>query len=325
VRAAEELTTGTPTGGQETPGTTGRSYWLILWLRFRRDRGAMFGLACIGFFFAMALLAPLVSRMIGHGPNELFLTMRTPLGLPKGPTRGFPFGADQVGRDVFVRCLYGARTALIVALLGTAAATVIGVAIGIVAGLYGGWLDTVVSRTIDVWLSLPLLLFAIGLATVCSSSPNGCLGGALQPGLSLVIGIIALFSWPYIARIVRGQVITLRNGEFVEAARSLGASNGRIVFAEMLPNLMAPILVYATLTLPGNVLFEAALSFLGVGVPQSTPSWGRMLSDASSGSLFTYAWWMVVFPGGFLLLMTFAFYMVGDGLRRAIDPRSPVR
>jgi peptide/nickel transport system permease protein len=139
--------------------------------------------------------------------------------------------------------------------------------------------------------------------------------------LPLVTGIIAMFTWPYMARIVRGQVISLRERDFVEASRSVGASDARIMFWELLPNLMAPILIFATFTIPGNILFEAALSFLGVGVPQSTPSWGRMLADSTNGSLFTYAWWMMVFPGLFLLLTTLAFYLVGDGLRDALDPR----
>jgi peptide/nickel transport system permease protein len=325
VRPAERLLTPEPIEPDESEPAAGRSFRRILWARFRHDRGAMVGLVLVSIFLAMALLAPLVARLVGHGPNDLYPSMRTPLGLPKGPNIHFLFGADQVGRDVFVRVMYGARTALLIAVIGTSFATVLGVAIGVAAGYYGGRFDTVVSRVVDVWLSLPLLLFAISLSTVCAASSTGCLGGLLQPGMGLVIAIIALFSWPYVARIARGQVLTLRSREFVEASKSLGASNRRIMFAELLPNLMAPILVYATLTLPGVVLFEAALSFLGVGVPQSTPSWGRMLSDATSGSLFTYAWWMAVFPGMFLLTMTFAFYLVGDGMRRALDPRSAMR
>jgi peptide/nickel transport system permease protein len=167
---------------------------------------------------------------------------------------------------------------------------------------------------------MPVLLLAIGLASVCSISPNGCLGGLLQPGLTLVIGIIALFTWPNMARLVRGQALTLREKEFVEAARSLGARGYRIMFKELLPNLLAPIVVYATLLIPSNILFEAALSFLGVGVPQSTPSWGRMLSDASAGQIFTVAWWMMLFPGLFLLATTLSFNLVGDGLRDALGP-----
>jgi peptide/nickel transport system permease protein len=169
-------------------------------------------------------------------------------------------------------------------------------------------------------LSMPVLLLAIGVASVCSISPNGCLGGLLQPGLSLVIAIIALFTWPNMARLVRGQALTLREREFVEAARSLGARSPRIMFKELLPNLLAPIVVYATLLIPSNILFEAALSFLGVGVPQTTPSWGRMLADASAGQIFTVAWWLMLFPGLFLLVTTLSFNLVGDGLRDALGP-----
>jgi peptide/nickel transport system permease protein len=302
-----------------------RSGGELVWARFRRDKAAVVGLVLAATIVGLAILAPAFARLTGHGPNELFESMRGNFGLPKGPNASFWFGADQVGRDLFVRVMYGARTSLIVALVGTGIATLIGIVVGMWAGYYRGWLDTFISRSVDIWLSLPLLLFAVGLSTVCSSSVKGCLGGLLQPGLPLVTGIIALFTWPYIARIVRGQVISLRERDFVEAARSLGSNDARIMFSELLPNLMAPILVYATLTIPGNILFEAALSFLGVGVPQSTPSWGRMLSDATGGSLFTQAWWMMVFPGVFLLLTTLAFYLIGDGLRDALDPRRGVR
>jgi len=247
--------------------------------------------------------------------------MLTPdLGLPKGPNGTFWFGADQVGRDVFLRTIYGIRTSLVIAFVATGLASLIGVVLGLSAGFVGGFYDTAVSRLVDIVLSMPLLLFAIGLSTVCSISPNGCLHGLLQPGLSLVIGIIALFTWPNIARIVRGQVLSLREREFIEAARSLGARNYWIMFRELLPNLVAPIVVYTSLIIPSNILFEAGLSFLGVGVPQSTPSWGRMLSDATNGQLFTYAWWMMVFPGAFLVLTTLSFNLVGDGLRDALGP-----
>jgi len=303
----------------------GRSNRSLVWARLRKDKAAILGLILVAIIVGVAIFAPLLARLTGHTPNELFENMRTELGLPMGPDARFWFGADQVGRDLFVRVMYGARTSLFVSVVGTSLATLIGVVVGLLAGYHRGWLDTVISRSVDVWLSLPLLLFAVGLSTVCSSSLRGCLGGLLQPGLRLVTGIIALFTWPYIARIVRGQVSSLREREFVEAARAMGASDARIMFSELLPNLMAPILVYATLTIPGNILFEAALSFLGVGVPQSTPSWGRMLSDATNGSLFTYAWWMMVYPGLFLLLTTLAFYLIGDGLRDALDPRRGAR
>lgn len=305
-----------------TPGepVRARSPWRLFWARFVQDRAAVAGLVFIIVLVALAVFAPLISRLVGHSPNQLFGNMLTRLGLPKGPSAHFWFGADQAGRDVFIRTLYGARTSLTVSVVGTAAATVLGTITGSVAGYYGGWLDTALSRLIDVLLSLPLLLFAIGLASVCSVSTRGCAGGTLKPGLSLVMAIIALFTWPYMARIVRGQVIALKQRDFVEAARALGARDSRIMFVDLLPNLVAPIIVYATLTLPTNILFEASLSYLGVGVPQSTPSWGRMLSDATSGSLFTYAWWMMLYPGLFLLLTTLAFNLVGDGLMDGLLP-----
>jgi peptide/nickel transport system permease protein len=299
----------------------GRSNWELFRTRFAKDRAAIVGTVILAVLLLLAATAPLFARLLDHGPNELFDSMVTPdLGLPKGPNGEFWFGGDQVGRDVFIRTLYGARTSLIVALGATGIATVIGVTFGMTAGFRGGVFDTLISRTADIVLSMPVILFAIGIASVCSITSTGCLGGLLQPGFSLVIGIISLFTWPMIARIVRGQVLSLREREFIEASRSLGAGTGRIMFRELLPNLVAPVVVYTTLMIPNNILFEAALSFLGVGVPQSTPSWGRMLSDATSGSLFTYAWWMMVFPGVFLLLTTLSFNLVGDGLRDALGP-----
>ena len=184
-------------------------------------------------------------------------------GLPKGPNADFFFGADQSGRDVFVRVLYGARTSLLVAIVATGVAVVIGTVLGLISGYFRGFTDTVISRCIDVILALPLLLFAIGIVAACGTSKEGCIGGLVQPGLGLVIFIIAIFSWPYIARIVRGNVLSIREKEYVEAARSLGAGNFRIMFKEVLPNLIAPIIVYSTLLIPSNILFEAALSFLG--------------------------------------------------------------
>jgi peptide/nickel transport system permease protein len=315
----EQFETG---AGDTVVAARARSSWELFRTRFMQDKAAVFGAVVIAVLVVLALAAPLFAKLTGHGPNELFGDeMLTPdLGLPKGPNAQFWFGGDTVGRDVFVRTMYGARTSLIVAIVATGLAALIGIAVGMLAGYRGGVTDTIVSRAADVFLSMPILLFAIGVATVCSISPNGCLGGLLQPGLSLVIGVIALFTWPNMARLVRGQVFTLREKEFVEASRSLGAGSFRIMFRELLPNLLAPIVVYATLLVPANILFEAALSFLGVGVPQTTPSWGRMLSEAASGQLFTYAWWMMLFPGLFLLLTTLAFNLVGDGLRDALGP-----
>lgn len=229
------------------------------------------------------------------------------------------FGVDPLGRDVFARVLYGARVSLAVAFIATGLSMVIGVGLGLLAGFYRGWADMVISRLVDVLLAFPILLLALGLAAACSLG-HGCLGGLIKPGLVVVIFVITFVNWTYIARIVRGQVLSMREKEFVEAARSLGASNRRIVFREVLPNLVAPIIVYATLIIPQNILFEAALSFLGAGVQPPTASWGAMLADATS--IFDTAWWYMVFPGAALLLTVLAFNLVGDGLQDALHPKA---
>jgi len=310
------------TGVSTVTQARARSSWDLFWTRFRHDKAAMTGAITIGVLVLIAIGAPLFATITGHGPNQLFSKemLTEDIGLPKGPNGQFWFGGDTVGRDLFVRVMYGARTSITVALVATGVATLIGVILGMTAGYIGGKPDTLISRIVEIVLSLPVLLFAIGLASVCSITAEGCLGGLLRPGLNLVIGIIALFTWPNVARLVRGQVLSLREREFVEAAKSLGARPFRIMFVEMLPNLVGPIVVYGTLLIPANVLFEAALSFLGVGVPQEIPSWGRMLSEASAGGLYNYAWWMLLFPGLFLLITTLSFNLVGDGLRDALGP-----
>jgi ABC-type dipeptide/oligopeptide/nickel transport system permease subunit len=312
-----------PEGGEPSKEVVGRSPWELFWRRFRKDRLAIAGAVLIVVMLGLALGAGLIANaLVHHGPNDVFLreTLDS-YGLPKGPNAQFWFGADKAGRDVFVRVLYGARTSLIVAFVATGMSLVIGVVIGLLAGFFRGKTDTFLSRMTDVVLSLPILLLALGLVSACGVTKEGCFGGFLKPGLTLVSLVIGLFSWPYIARIVRGQVLSLREKEFVEAARALGATNRQIMFREILPNVAAPIIVYTTLIIPNNILFEAALSFLGVGVPPTTPSWGGMLSDAGGG-VFTYAPWLMVFPGLFLFLTTLAFNLVGDGLRDALDPRT---
>src|SRR5439155_863539 len=220
----------------------------------------------------------------------------------------------------FVRILYGARTSLFVAVFATGLAVAIGLVVGLVSGFYGGKVDTVLSRFTDIIMSLPVLLLALGLVAGCGLQAQGCLGGLIKPGLLLVSYVIALFTWPYISRLVRGEVLRLREREFVEAARAAGSTDLRIIRREIFPNVVAPVLVFSTLLVPNNVLFEAALSFLGVGVPPSTPSWGKMLADGST--IFTIAWWMMAFPGIFLFATTLAFNLLGDGMRDALDPRA---
>jgi peptide/nickel transport system permease protein len=205
-----------------------------------------------------------------------------------------------------------------VAFIATGAAVVIGVIIGVVAGYFRGWIDSLLGRLMDVVLAFPILLLAIGLASACSLG-KGCLGGLITPGQVTLIVVIALSSWPYIGRIVRGQTLSIREKEFVDAARALGASNGRIMRKEILPNLVAPIIVYSSLVLPTNILYEAALSFLGVGVQPPTASWGQMIAAAST---YTSSWWYMVFPGVALVLTVLAFNLVGDGLQDALNPRT---
>jgi peptide/nickel transport system permease protein len=290
--------------------------------RLRRDRVALLSLAFIVLLVVVALAAPLVVRLAGApGPDVQNPAALSSFGTPSGPSfaGGHLFGVDPLGRDVFSRVLYGARVSLEVALLATGLSVAIGVALGLVAGYFRGWVDTVVSRLVDVLLAFPVLLLAIGIASACSLG-RGCVAGLVQPGLPVVIFVIASVSWTYIARIVRGQVLSLREKEFVEASRSLGASPFRIIVREILPNLTAPIIVYATLLVPQNILFEAALSYLGVGIQPPDPSWGSMLADASS--IFNTAWWYMVFPGAALLLTVLAFNLFGDGLQDALRPRA---
>ena len=316
----EVVTSGAPEGSQRV---VGRSPWQLFWRRFRRDKFAIAGLVFLLLMAILALAAPLFARLAGHGPNDVFLReVTTEVGLPKGPSADFWFGGTRAGQDLFVRVIYGARTSLAVALVATAISLFIGVVLGLAAGYYRGKTDTIISRFTDIVLSLPILLLALGLVAACGLSREGCLGGLIRPGLLLVSYVIGLFSWPYIARIVRGQVLSLREKEFIEAARSQGAGDFRIMLREVLPNVVAPIIVYTTLIIPNNILFEAALSFLGIGVPPTTPSWGRMLADASVQGTYTVAPWTMVFPGIFLFATTLAFNLVGDGLRDALDPKT---
>ena len=267
----------------------------------------------------VAIFAPLVVKAFGlPGPNVQNPNLTDAFGTPIGPTAAHPFGVDPLGEDVMSRVIYGARVSLIVGIVGTGLATLVGVSLGLLAGFYRGWPDTLLSRMADVVLSFPILLFGLGIGAACAV--NGCLGGLLQSGLPTILVIIVIAGWTYIFRITRGQVLSLREKEFVEASRSLGASNKRIMFREVLPNLVAPIIVYASLLIPVNILFEAGLSFLGVGVKPPTASWGQMIADASPN--YQTAWWYMLFPGIALLLTVFAFNLVGDGLQDALNPKA---
>jgi len=320
--AADILVQDLALGGAGEPpgqGLAARSPWRLLWARLRGDRVALVSLGFIVVLVVSALAAPLIVSLAGvPGPTVQDPGALDAFGAPTGPSLAHPFGVDQLGRDVFARVVYGSRASLEVGLLGTAIATAIGTGVGLIAGFYRGWLDTLLTRTIDVVLSFPVLLVGLGLGAACGV--RGCLGGTIRPGTPTIVAVVALFTWTYIARIVRGQVLSLREQEFVQAARSLGATGPRILVREILPNLTAPLIVYATLLIPANILLEAALSFLGVGVRAPTPSWGQMLADATP--IFSTAWWYMLFPGLALLATVLAFNLLGDGLQDALNPRT---
>jgi ABC-type dipeptide/oligopeptide/nickel transport system permease subunit len=296
-----------------------RSPLQLFWRRFRRDHVAMVALGFIIVLIVVAILAGPITKLVGApGPDVQQTSSLDDFGLPAGPSSEHLFGVDPIGRDVFSRVLYGAQVSLKVAFIGTGLSVFLGIFFGTLAGFFRGFVDTAISRTLDVLLAFPVLLLGLGLATACSGQ-DGCAGGLIQPGLSVVIFIIVVANSPYVARIIRGQVLSLREKEFVEASRSLGASNWRIMFREILPNLVAPIIVYTSLFIPANILLEAALSFLGVGVQPPDPSWGEMLAKATS--IFDVAWWFLFFPGMALLLTVLAFNLVGDGLQDALNPK----
>jgi peptide/nickel transport system permease protein len=306
VAQSDQLTR-VPAAAGDDLAFAGRSQLQLAWARLRHDRVAVASAAVILVLVLLAVGAPLVAKVVGWGPDEQDRVHGlTQDGLPLGPSTVHWLGTDNLGRDVLVRAVYGARVSLLVGLGATALATVIGVVVGVIAGYAAPAVDTALSRLMDVVLSFPFLLFAIALVSV------------VGPGLNISIIVIAFFSWATIGRVVRGQTLTLREREFVEAARSTGAMPLRIMTVEILPNLVSPILVLATLIIPTAIVFEATLSFLGLGVEPPTPTWGNMISD--SLPYYSVAWWFVAVPGLALLLLTLAFNLLGDAVRDALDP-----
>lgn len=294
-------------GAGAAPAIQGRSPLRLAWARLRRDPVAVGSATVLVLLAAMALAAPAIAHAVGHGPDDQYHDVGlTTAGLPVGPSHRFLLGTDNLGRDILVRVAYGARISLLVGVAATLLATVAGVVVGLVAGYLGGVVDLVLARTMDVVLSFPYLLFAIALVSV------------FHPSLAISIFVIAFFSWAAMGRIVRGQTLSIREKEYIEAAWSVGSGTLRVMFVEVLPNLVAPVIVLATLLVPTAIVFEATLSFLGLGVAPPTPTWGGMLSD--SVSFYRVAWWFPLFPGLALLTTTLAFNLLGDSVRDALDP-----
>lgn len=302
----------------------GRSLGQIAWMRFKRDKVALVGGLVVLVLILAAAAAPLIVRVLGHPPAEFhqeFVNGNTqlPTGGFGGASGDFLFGVEPVnGRDIFSRVVYGSQVSLLIAFVATVLSVVIGTTMGVVAGFFGGVVDAVISRFMDIFLAFPLLLFALALVGVIPDAAFGLRGDALR--IAVIVFIIGFFNWPYVGRIIRGQTLSLREREFVDAARSLGARNGYLLVKELLPNLVAPILVYATLLIPTNILFEAGLSFLGVGVKPPRATWGGMLADAAQW--YQVDPWFMIPPGLAIFVTVLAFNLFGDGLRDALDPRA---
>jgi ABC-type dipeptide/oligopeptide/nickel transport system permease subunit len=316
--------------GEKSKTIEGRSLSQIAFIRLKRDKVALGGGVVVLLLILVAIFAPLLVKAFGHPPNDFHQDLIDPTfqnakGKFGGISSGYLLGVEPGnGRDTFSRIVYGARISLLVAFLATVLSVGTGTVLGVTAGYFGGWVDSLISRTMDILLAFPLLLFAIALGAILQSGDGLDIGFTKLSGaplsVAVLVFIIGFFNWPYIGRIIRGQTLSLREKEFVDAARSLGATNRHIIFKQLLPNLAAPVLVYSTLLIPTNILFEAALSFLGVGVKVPTPSWGSMLADAVP--TYSIATTFMVVPGTALFVTVLAFNLLGDGLRDALDPKA---
>jgi peptide/nickel transport system permease protein len=281
----------------------------MAWRRLRRDWAAMFGAALIALITLAAIFAPLLAP---HDPTEQFRDGLTLDGQPIPSTLltegswHFPLGTDANGRDLLSRILYGARVSLVVGVLANLLAVAIGALIGSVAGFFGNPLETLLMRFTDVMMAFPTLLLAMTLVAI------------LSPSMWIIIVVIGLVYWTWVARVIYGQVLTLRTREFVTAAWAIGVKRQRILVRHLLPQLVPTIIVWGTLGIATNVMLEASLSYLGIGVQPPTPSWGGMIQQAQS--YYRTAPWLVIFPGLAIMVTVFAFNLLGDGLRDALDP-----
>jgi len=331
VQASEEATT----------TVRARGYWEGIWLRLRKDKLALAGAVFVVFLFFTAFAgAPLAAHFIGHGPNDPFfsnggvdanlnpappmshVTVFTPTGQTEKQI--LILGGDStLGRDEFLRVLYGAQVSLEVGLGATFLSMTLGLLLGAAAGFFGGWMDTGISRLTEITMALPFLLVVIALAATLGTRLDSITFGFLGQGVVTLIIVFGLFSWFYAARVFRGITLSLREKEFVEAARMVGASEWRIIRSHIFPHLVGPIIVLSTLNIAGFILFEASLTFLGLGIKLPTSSWGGLLADAQP--LLQTRPTLLLWPALALILTTLAFNLLGDGLRDAFDPRGSGR
>jgi ABC-type dipeptide/oligopeptide/nickel transport system permease subunit len=269
------------------------------WNKFKRNRGAVAGAVVVLFFVLIALLAPVIAN---HDPLQTsFMTIR------RAPSAVAWLGTDELGRDVFSRMVFGARASLMAGLVSVLIALVVGVPFGLLAGYFGGWTDSIISRATEALLAIPFLILAIAFASF------------LGPSLTNAMIAIGVSAAPKFTRLTRGQVLAIKNEDYVQSARALGASDTRIICRHILPNVMPPLIVQATITIAAAIIAEASLSFLGLGLQPPTPSWGSMLNTAKN--FMTQAPWLSIFPGSAIFLVVLGFNMLGDGLRDALDPR----
>ncbi len=324
---AAETTQGKPSAG--TPAITGRSPGKAAWDRLRRDRVSMISLVVTALFIIVAILAPFIAHLGGWGPI-------TPDGSAVNPDNGgYPRGGlggisgnhwlgvePSTGYDLYARIVYGLRTSLLVGFASAVLSSVVGVIVGLAAGYFGGWVDHLLSRIMDLVLAFPQLLFIIALTPVLQNTLQTNIHGGTNENLRLLILVLCIsaFAWAYTARIVRGQTLSLREREFIDAARIMGAGWRHILFKQLLPNLWAPILIAFALAVPQNITTEAALSYLGVGVVPPNPDWGSLLSDAAQVALQDPAYLFI--PGVLLLILVLGLNLLGDGVRDALDPRA---
>ena len=324
--AAAEASPDALLAGMSGKAIEGRSLGQIAWMRLRRDKVALAGGVVVIALCVLAAIGPaLVGSPLPYPPTLIDPTFSRPLGSFGGISAKHLLGVEPItGRDMLSRIVNGARYSLLIAFLSTVLAVVLGAVMGILSGYLGGWVDTLIARSMDVFLAFPLLVFAIALGAVMPDTAHFFflhLTG-LWLRIWLLVFIIGFFAWPYMGRIIRGQTLSLREREFVDAARSIGGRTPYILFRELLPNLIAPILVYSTLLIPANILFEAALSYLGVGIQPPTPTWGGMMSDAVSNQYYSIDPMAMVIPGVAIFVTVIAFNLFGDGLRDALDPKS---